>query len=96
MDLSQEFDMFQTYQILILVNISAAKLPNAMSSYYGGPKMSPTPDGKSVILTYEKQIYRLNCQKGCQCTWEALPNELQISRQYHIQLTVPKKVLNNC
>ena len=94
MDLSQEFDLFQTYQILILVNISAAKLPEAMGN---GPRMSPTPDGKSVILTYEKKIYRLICQKGRQCTWETLPNELQISRSYaHIQLTVPKKVLNNC
>ena len=92
MDLSQEFDMFQTYQILILVNISAAKLPKAMN----GPSMSPTPYGKSVILTHEKKIYRLNCQKGRQCTWETLPNELQISREGHIQLTVPKKVLNNC
>ena len=92
MDLSQEFDMFQTYLILILANISAAKLPKAM----GYPRMSPTLDGKSVILTQGKNIYRLNCQKGCQCTWETLPNELQISRTYHIQLTVPKKALNNC
>ena len=92
MDLSQEFDMFQTYQILILVNISAAKLPVAMYN----ARMSPTPDGKSVILTYGKNIYRLNCQKGCQCTWETLPNEIQISRTSHIQLTVPKKALNNC
>ena len=93
MDLSyQEFDMFKTYQILILVNISAAKLPETMV----WNRMSPTPDGKSVILTYKKQIYRLNCQKGRQCTWEKLPYELQISRQNHIQLTVPKKVLNNC
>ena len=90
MDISQEFDMFQTYEILILANISAAKLPQAMSN----ARMSPTPDGKSVILTYEKQIYRLICQKGRQCTWETLPNELQISRGGHIQLTVPKKVLN--
>ena len=82
--------MFQTYQILILVNISAAKLPRAMQY---GPRMSPTPDGKSVILTYEKKIYQLNSQKGRQCTWETLPNELQISRNAHIQLTVPKKVL---
>ena len=83
--------MFQTYEILILVNISAAKLPKAMR---WGPRMSPTPDGKSVILTHEKKIYRLNCQKGRQCTWETLPNELQIYRTEHIQLTVPK--LNNC
>ena len=91
MDLSQKFDMFSTYQILILANISAAKLPVAMRY---NPKMSPTPDGKSVILTYKKQIYQLNCQKGRQCTWETLPNELQISRTEHIQLTVPK--LKNC
>ena len=92
MDLSQEFDMFQTNEILILVKISAAKLPVAMNYC---PRMSPTPDGKSVILTYDKKIYRLNCQKGRQCTWETLPNELQISRVGHIQLTVPKQVLNN-
>ena len=92
MDLSQGFDMFQTNEILILVNISAAKLPEKMY----GLRMSPTPDGKSVILTHEKQIYRLNCQKGRRWTWETLPNELQISRKGHIQLTVPKNVLNNC
>ena len=84
--------MFKTYQILILVNISAAKLPKAIK----GLRMSPTPDGKSVILTYKKKIYGLICQKGQQCTWKTLPNELQISRRGHIQLTVPKKVLNNC
>ena len=73
------------------VYFSAAKLPKKMQY---GPRMSPSPDGSSVILTYLKDIYKLNCKSGLQCTWELLPNKLQVSRQYHIQVTVP--AVQNC
>ena len=73
------------------VSFSAAKLPKKMQY---GPRMSPSPDGSSVVLTYLKDIYKLNCKSGLQCTWELLPNKLQVSRQYHIQVTVP--AVQNC
>ena len=73
------------------VHFSAAKLPKKMEY---GPRMSPSPDGSSVVLTYLKDIYKLNCQSERQCTWELLPNKLQVSRQYHIQVTVP--AVQNC
>ena len=38
----------------------------------------------------------LRCQKGEQCTWQALPNKLQISREYHLQFTVPAKTIPTC
>merc|ERR1712150_96317 len=63
-----------------------AKLPKIMTS---GPRMSPSPDGSSVFLTYEKDIFTLNCKRGQECTWQTLPNKLQISRQWHLQFTVP-------
>jgi len=56
-----------------------------------GPRMSQSPDEKSVYLTYEKSIYKLNCQSANrpnQCTWDKLNQVLQTSRQMHIQPSV--------
>ena len=93
MNISWQFEMFKKYKIVIL-NFSAANLPKKMI----GPGMSPSPDGSSVVLTQEKDMYKLNCQSFItgfiQCTWESLPNKLQVSRQYHIQVTVP--AVQNC
>ena len=61
-----------------------------------GPKMSQSPDGSTVILTYKDRIYKLNCQSGQMCNWETLPNKLQIKRQHHIQITVPNKAVKQC
>jgi len=70
-----------------------AKLPKRMDE---GPRMSPSPDGSSVFLTYEKDIFTLICKRGQQCTWQTLPNKLQISRSYHLQFTVPAKTIPTC
>ena len=47
------------------------------------PRMSPSPDGSTVILTYLDRIYKLNCWSGQRCNWKTLPNRLQIKRQYN-------------
>ena len=73
-----------------LFQFLAAKLPRMMVD---GPRMSPSPDGSSVFLTYENDILTINCQKGQQCTWQTLPNKLQISRKWHLQFTVPVKTV---
>ena len=80
------FDIWSNF----LFQFSAAKLPKRMEY---GPKMSPSPDGSSVFLTYENDILTINCQKGQQCTWQTLPNKLQISRKWHLQFTVPVKTV---
>ena len=81
--------VFEIWNILF-VNISAAKLPEKMTY---GPRMSQTPDGTSLILSYENKIHQLKCQAGRKCTWETQTNRLKIKRQYHIQATVP---VQNC
>merc|ERR1712008_257408 len=70
-----------------------AKLPKRIDD---GPRMSPSPDSSSVFLTYKEDIFTLKCQKGQQCTWQTLPNKLQISRRYHLQFTVPAKTIPTC
>ena len=76
-----------------LFQFSAGKLPKRMD---WGPRMSPSPDGSSVFLTQDNDILTLKCQKGHQCTWETLPNKLQISRRDHLQFTVPTKTIPTC
>ena len=83
------FDIWSNF----LFQFSATNLPKDMKY---GPKMSPSPDGSSVFLTYEKDIFTQNCKRGQQCTWQTLPNKLQISRNYHLQFTVPAKTIPTC
>ena len=83
------FDMWNNF----LFQFSAAKLPKDIRY---SPRMSPSPDGSSVFLTFDNDILTLKCQKGQQCTWQTLPNKLQISRQHHLQFTVPAKTIPTC
>ena len=68
-------------------------LPTDM--YYGS-KMSPTADGKGLLLSYEKSIYEFNCQTETNCWFTETDIELQISRIFHLMFQVPSTLLNEC
>ena len=60
-----------------------------------GPRMSPTPAGDNVLLTYENKIYTLSIS-GSSYVWLEKPQQLSISRQYHLQLTLPASLISAC
>jgi len=61
-----------------------------------GPQMTTTPNGDGVLLTYEKDIFKLDCTSTTSCIWKKEPNSLQISRYSHLMFTLPSKLLENC
>ena len=61
-----------------------------------GPKMTTTQTGDGVLLTYENDIFKLECTSTTSCLWKKEPNNLKIFRQHHLMFTVPSKLLKNC
>ena len=55
--------------------------------------MSTTSDRRNVLLTYEYTIYTLK-QSGSSYEWEKLPQQLSISRRFHLQLLVDESLIN--
>ena len=62
----------------------------------GGPKMTTTSDGKGLIMTYEKAVYSFHCKSQTNCFWTKEETQLQISRKYHMMLTIPSTLVENC
>ena len=60
-----------------------------------GPRMSPTPAGDNVLLTYENKIYTLSIS-GASYLWLEKPQQLSISRKNHVQLTLPASLISAC
>ena len=71
------------------INFSVGYLPKHGILFV--PKMSTSPDGSSVFLTFDHSVYKLNPQ-GWQ--WENLSRSLPTSRNFHVQLSVPEESLN--
>ena len=62
-----------------------------------GPRMSPSGDGKQLIMTYDKGVYSFQCDTPNQCYWNTENHELGISRfDGHIMMTVPTSLVENC
>jgi len=61
-----------------------------------GPRMTHTADKKNLLMTYEKGIYSFNCRSSNDCHWTKESYELEISRRYHILMTVPSSLVENC
>ena len=74
-------------------HVSGQDLPYGVSS---GAAISPTPDGKGLHMTFEKNVYSFHCQSKTQCNWVTEKYELQTSRRYHLMITVPSVLLENC
>ena len=60
-----------------------------------GPRLSPTPAGDNVLLTYENKIYTLSIS-GSSYEWLEKPQQLSIYRQRHIQFTLPASLISAC
>ena len=61
-----------------------------------GNRMTSTEDGRGLIMTHNKKIYKFNCASANDCYFVEDVNELQISRRYHILLKVPASLVNDC
>ena len=60
------------------------------------PRMTPTADGKGLLMTYEKGVYGFHCTSANDCHWTKKNYELQISREQHLFLTVPSSLVEDC
>ena len=61
-----------------------------------GPKMTTTQNGDGVLLTHQKDIFKLDCTSHTSCIWKKESNSLQINRKRHLMFTVPSTILENC
>ena len=79
-------------------NPAATWQPTGDFPYYldDGPQMTATQNGDGVLLTYENDIFNLECTSTTSCLWKEEPTRLKISRHFHLMFTVPSKLLKNC
>ena len=83
------FIFFDAIYYLQVIYFPVGQLPKNMV----GPRMTPTPKGDNVLLTYETSVYTLE-NKGSKYEWTKLPHDLSISRGYHVQALVPAATIN--
>ena len=61
-----------------------------------GPAMTTTAKGDGLIMTNRKGIYRFKCVSSDSCFFEKDEEELKISRYWHILLSVPAALVEDC
>ena len=61
-----------------------------------GPRMTTTGKGDGLIMTYKTGIYRFKCDSSESCFFEKDDVELKIERRWHILLSVPKTLIEDC
>ena len=59
-------------------------------------KMTPTADGKGLLLSQDNSIFSFNCVSETNCAWKKTDIELKIKRQFHVMLTVPAALVDQC
>jgi len=67
-------------------------LPTEMN----GSRMTPTADGKGLLLSNIKSIYSFICQSPTSCMFAPTDIQLKIGRSYHLMLQVPSSLLSEC
>ena len=82
----------QTTKVFALL-FSGQKLPVEMRY---GSRMTTTATGDGLLMTYEKGMYRFKCTSSDSCFFEKYDNELEISREWHILLSVPATLVEDC
>jgi len=65
-----------------------------------GPQMSQIGDGSELLMTYEKGVYSFHCddlgpEGTTQCYWSS-GIDLKVERQYHVMMTVPSSIVEEC
>ena len=78
---------------VFVILFSGQDLPVSMS---WGPRMTTTGKGDGLIMTYFKGIYRFKCVSSESCFFEKDEDDLKIERRYHILLSVPKSLVEDC
>ena len=61
-----------------------------------GNKIARTGTGDGLIMTDEKEIYKFKCDNEFTCYFEKEDRELKIERSFHIFLTVPSALMEDC
>jgi len=60
------------------------------------PRMTPTADGKGLLLSFEHSIYSFICQSETSCWFTTTDIQLKIRRRSHLMFTVPTSLLSEC
>jgi len=60
------------------------------------PRMTPTADGKGLLLSFEHSIYSFICQSETSCWFTTTDIQLKIKRTEHLMFTVPSSLLSEC
>ena len=88
--------------LIVMIYITARPVPFGFFGDIGtyGPQMSQIGDGNELLMTYEKQIYSFHCddsgpESTTQCFWSN-NDQLQVERQYHVMMTVPSSIVEDC
>ena len=58
--------------------------------------MTPTKDGKGLILSYFTELYSFRCDAPNQCYWLNAGYELKMNRFWHIMMNVPSVLVERC
>ena len=58
--------------------------------------MVTNSQGDGLIMTYEKDVYTLECESKINCKWSKEPYSLQISKWGHEMFPVSMSFLENC
>ena len=77
---------------MFVFSFSGHRLPVSMV----GARMTTTATGDGLLMTYEKGMYRFKCTSSNSCFFEKYDNELEISREWHILLSVPASLVEDC
>ena len=64
-----------------------------------GPRITPTTDGEGLLMTTKNYIYHFECNEHA-CSWSIGSyrgnQHLTVHRLWHIFLTVPATVVEDC
>ena len=60
-----------------------------------GPRMTPTATNK-LLMTYFERVYSFKCRSSNDCFWEKENYELKTARSWHVMLSVPSPLVENC
>ena len=82
------YSIFITFEIHFLFSVD---LPTPMAT---GPRAVPTPDGKGVIMIFNKNMFKLVCTE-LSCSWTKLSQELSVQRiQWFQAMYIPEEMTN--
>ena len=76
----------------ICIFFSGQDLPVSMN----GPRITTSGKVDHMIMTFNKGIYHFKCVSSDSCFFEKEADELKISRSFHILLSVPAALVEDC